>query len=273
MHPQLMILFAGPALGAPYLSLRDNDCGVIISSAAPITVTVVSPVQTVTASTNDGNTDPDNHHMAIPTGSSGAQPVSSSGVSETSHGASPFSNDPALPKGAPTVTLGLSNSSPPLPTAFATPLGKQSGVESQAASLFPSATTKPPNVTANTASPVSEESGGLGQSSPTLATTLTNAGDMESSPLATAPTTIIKGLSSTLTPESGNSAPLETESPLSTMTSNSSATAPSQTSQNVQSQTPVQVSSSTGSQTVLSFPVTRMFLVFILLVVEGFFIC
>ncbi|KXH63102.1 hypothetical protein CSAL01_11069 [Colletotrichum salicis] len=269
MHPQLLSLFAGLALAAPHLGPRDDGCAGIVSSAVPITVTVVSPVQRVTVSTSNEDASSDTYHTAIPTGSPGSPPVSSDGISETPHGASPWSNNTALPKATFTVILGLPSPSPILPTASATPLVQQSGVGEQAASSSQSTSTKPGSFIANTASSP-ENSGGLGLSSSSLAAAPTETGGV-------APTNITTVVPITLASQSGSSAPLETANPLSTVTGNASANAsadaPSQTSQSVQSQTPVQVSSSTGSQAASSFSVTKMFLVFILLAVEGLFIC
>ncbi|KAK1687294.1 hypothetical protein BDP55DRAFT_727252 [Colletotrichum godetiae] len=270
MHPQLLSLFAGLTLAAPHLGPRDDGCGGIVSSAVPITVTVVSPVQTVTVSTNNENASSDTYHTAIPTGSPGSPPVSSSGISETPHGASPWSNNTALPKATFTVILGLPSPSPILPTASAAPLVQQSGVGEQAASSSQSTSTKSGSIIANTASSP-QNSGGLIQSSSSLAAAApTETGGV-------APTTITTVIPITQASQSGSSAPLETANSLSAVTgnasANASANAPSQTSQSVQSQTPVQVSASTGSQAASSFSVTKMFLVFILLAVEGFFIC
>ncbi|KAK1724841.1 hypothetical protein CaCOL14_001912 [Colletotrichum acutatum] len=265
MQPQLLSLFVGFALAAPHLGPRDDGCGAIVSSAVPITVTVVSPVQTVTVSTYTESSSSDASHTAIPTGSPGSPPASAPGISETPHGASPWSNNTALPKETFIVTLGLSTPSAILPTSSATPEVPQSGVGEQPAPSSPSASTKSGSFNANAASSASQGSETRGQSSSPLETASTEVGGVE-------PITITTVIPITLTSQSG-SAPLQTDSSLSTITGNTSANAPSQTSQSVQSQTPVQVSASTGSQAASSLSVTKMFLVFILLAVEGFFIC
>ncbi|KAK1511072.1 uncharacterized protein CCOS01_14834 [Colletotrichum costaricense] len=265
MQPQLLSLFIGLALAAPHLGPRDDGCGAIVSSAVPITVTVVSPVQTVTFSTYTETPSSDAPHTAIPAGSPGSPPASAPGISEMPHEASPWSNKTALPKETFTVTLGLSTPSAVLPTASATPGVAQSRMGEQPAPSSPSASTNSGSFTANAASSASQDSETHGHSSSPLETASTEVGGV-------APTTITTVIPITLTSQSG-SAPQETASPLSTITGNASVNAPSQTSQSVQSQTPVQVSASTGSQAASSLSVTKIFLVFILLAIEGFFIC
>ncbi|KXH45602.1 hypothetical protein CSIM01_09671 [Colletotrichum simmondsii] len=265
MQLQLLSLFIGLALAAPHLGPRDDGCGAIVSSAVPITVTVVSPVQTVTVSTYTETSSSETSHTAIPTGSAGSSPASAPGISEVPHGASPWSDKTGLPKETFTVTLGVSTPTAILPTVSATPGVPQSGVGEQPAPSSPSASTKSGSFNANAASSASQDPETHGQSSSPLETAFNEVGGV-------APTTITTVIPIMLTSQSG-SAPLETASSLSTITGNASANAPSQTSQSVQSQTPVQVSASTGSQAASSLSVTKMFLVFILLAVEGFFIC
>ncbi|KAG7039467.1 hypothetical protein JMJ77_0012165 [Colletotrichum scovillei] len=265
MQPQLLSFFVGCALAAPHLGPRDDGCGAIVSSAVPITITVVSPVQTVTVSTYTETSSSDTSHTAIPTGSPGSSPASAPGISEVPHGASPWSNNTALPKETFTVTLGLSTPSAILPTASATPRVPQSGVGEQPAPSSPSASINSGSFNTNAASSAPQGSENHAQSSSPLEKASTEVGGV-------APTTTTTVIPTALTSQSG-SAPLETASSLSTITGNASVNAPSQTSQSVQSQTPVQVSASTGSQAASSLSVTKMFLVFILLAIEGFFIC